>query len=255
MASEVLLVSAATTIAAAATYLYLALRLATRRLDADDEADAALRLFAAWWGLTALNQLGASGLYIAAAFGYTEITVQTTYVVAQRLLLAGSMVGLMGYLLFLFRGRTHLVALGIVYGAFYAFQLWSVFARGPDGVVVSRWRTDFTYERTLPAWEGLITLLVLVVPPVVGSLAYLRLAARVPSRSARIRIIAVSIGLVVWWVLAVAAGRAEARDVDALQLANRLVGLLVALGILFAFEPTRWMQRRFAIEPYAARPA
>lgn len=252
MALGVLLLSAATTAIVAGAYLYLAARLARRSPGEDPEATRALRLFAMWWGLTALNQFAGAALYAAAALGWVDLTAQVTYAVVQRLLLSASMVGLMAYLLYLFRGRTRLVPLTLVYGAFYAFQLWTIFARDPTDVLVSRWRTDLAYAGALPGWTDLVTFLVLVLPPVVGSVAYLRLARRVPSRSARVRVVAVAGGLLAWWVFAVAVGRPALYDADGLQLANRLLGLVVALGILFAFEPTRWMQRRFALEPYAA---
>lgn len=252
MPMAVLLLSAATTVAVASAYLLVAARLGRRRAGDDPTAERALRLFAAWWGLTAINQFAGAAVYAAAAFGYTDLTTQVTYIIVQRLLLAASMVGLMGYLLFLFRGKLPLVALTVVYAAFYAFQLWTIFARTPDGVLVSRWRTDLTYAGELPVWTDLVTFLVLVLPPVAGCIAYLRLARAVPDRSARVRVVAVAAGLLAWWVFAVAVGRPQLYDADGLQLANRLLGLAVALGILFAFEPTRWMQEKFALKPYGA---
>lgn len=252
MVVGVLLFSAATTLVVAAAYLYLASRLAGERRTGAPGGPQALSLFAAWWGLTGINQVMGGLLYAAAAFGYADLTVQTTYVVVQRLLLSGSMFGLMAYLLYLFRGRMHLVTLALVYGAFYAFQLWTVFSREPTGVLLSRWRTDLTYASSAPAWADLVTFLVVVLPPVVGCLAYLRLLARVGDRSARVRIFTVSIGLIVWWVFAVAVGRASVYDNDALQLANRVLGLVVAVSILFAFWPLAWMQRVFRLKPYAS---
>lgn len=252
MVESVLLFSATTTILVAVAYLYLAVRLAKRRRADDADATRALRMFAAWWGLTAANQILASGLYVAAAFGWTDKSAMVAYVVVQRLLLSASLVGLMAYLLYLFRGRQHLVALSVFYALFFAFQLWTVFAQEPSGVLVSRWRTDLVYTASVPAWTGLVTLVVVVLPALIGSLAYLRFLGRVPTRSQRARILAIGVGLTVWWVLALVAGQRAAYDSDAIQLANRTVGLVVALAILFAFEPTPWMQKRLRIEPYGS---
>lgn len=255
MVETVLVFSAAFTAVVAVAYGYLGLHLWRQRRADDPTADRALRMFAAWWGLTALNNLMGSAVSLMAAFGFTDLTLQTTYIVLQRLLLAASLAGLMGYLIFLFSGKLPERTLFVLYILFYGYLLWIVFGNNPDGVLVTRWRTDLSYAGGLPAWQPLLTAAILIGPPFVGSLLYLRLLRRVPTRSQRVRILTISLGMPLWWVLAVIAGNPITFNNDVIQLSNRILSALVAIAILLAFEPTPWMRRTFRLEPYGSAPS
>jgi hypothetical protein len=175
-----------------------------------------------------------------------------TYVIVQRLLLAGSLVGLMYYLVYLLTGRDILLPLVAFYGAYYAFQIYTVMAGAPTGVDVYRWRTDLAYSAESPSWWQLINLVAIILPPVIGCARLLRVGGKLDDRSKRIRATAVSLGFIVWWLVAILAGQRGALDIDGLQIMNRILGLAVALTILFAYQPTGWLQRRMRIEPYGS---
>lgn len=249
MAETTLVVASASTLLVAFTYLYVGLRLA-RRSGVSDASARALLFFALWWLATSANQILGSSLYLAAAFGFRDLALQLAYVLIQRLLLAISLVGLMYYLLYLQTGRDHLLALVAVYAFYYVVAVYSVVARGPIGVESFGWRTDLVFARSLPPAWGLQNLLI-VAPPVIGSLLLLRVYKRVEGRTRRFRIAMLAGGFVVWWITAIVAGNPATYDVTALQVANRLVGLAVALGILAAFEPLPWMVRRMGFERQA----
>lgn len=249
MVETTLAVAALLTYVVAATYGYVGMRL-LRHASSAPATRKPMVAFALWWILTAANQIMGSTLYLAAAFGSTSLSAQLTYVLLQRLLLALSLVGLMHYLLFLHTGRNHLVPLAVFYGLYWMSQVYVVLAREPMGVGMFGWRTDLLYAR--PELPGAQLLnLAIVLPPILGALALLRLYPRVEGRTRRFRIGMLAGGFTLWWLVAVAAGHPALFDVAWLQAANRGLGVAVALGILLAYQPTSWMQRRYRLEPFA----
>lgn len=253
MVEETLILTSFATGAVASAYMAVGLRLGLQPRG-DAAADRALRFFSAWWIATSVNQFLASSLYLAAGLGYVDLGASLTYALVQRLLLSVSLVGLMYYLLYLLRGDGHLRALMLAYGGFYAFQVYTILAGTPVGVELYRWRTDLAYATPGPAWWPLVNLVFIVLPPVVACGTLLGLFHRVPERSRRVRLVTVAGGIMVWWIIAVVAGQRALLDVDALQVANRAIGLAVAVSILLVYQPTGWLQRRLAIAPYPAAP-
>lgn len=246
MVETTLALAALLTYGVASVYAYVGIRLA-RRAGACAGGRRAMLFFGLWWIATALNQTLGSSLYLAAAFGWSDVAVQASYLVLQRLLLAASLVGLMHYLVYLQSGRDALVPLIALYSAYFALQVYTLAARDPVGIQSYGWRTEVVYDAPLaPAW-GLLNLLI-VVPPVVGALMLFRVYRRVDGRTRRFRVAMIGGGFVLWWITAVAAGQPQAWDVGWLQAANRVVGIAVALGILAAYEPATWMQRRYGLE-------
>lgn len=251
MVQTTLLFAGVVTLLVALAYAYVGLRLPGRR-SLTEPAGRAMAFFSLWWLATAANQAGGSTLYIAAALGWTDLDVQIAYVVVQRVLLAISLVGLMYYLLYVFSGRSYLVPLVAAYTVFALLSIYTVLAREPQGVLLWDWRTDLDYAKTISGAFDLANFVFILLPPVLGSLALWRLYPRVATRGQRVRIAAVSIGFVLWWVYAILVGRQSTFDNDLIQGFNRVLGLTVALVILFAYEPTPWMQRRFGLDPYRA---
>lgn len=245
MVATVLVLSATSTLVVATAYALVARRLALKR-SADARADRAMRSFAAWWGLTSFNQILGSALYFAAAWGYASRELQTSYVVVQRLLLAASLAALMHYLVYLLTGHDALAWLGFVYSSYFAFSMWTVFVAQPSGVLILQWRTDLAYATAAPTWSVALNAAWLLLPPLVGGLMLLSLLRRVEGRGPRARLVAVSLGLTLWWLVAVVAGQRALLDNDVVQLVNRAVGIVVALGILVTFEPAtrlaRWLR-------------
>lgn len=206
----ILAVAGASTMLVALTYGYVGLRLAGQATGTSATARA-LAFFALWWLATSLNQAMGSTLYVAAAFGYTSVDIQLTYVFVQRLLLALSLVGLMYYLLYLQTGRSYLLPLIVVYALYYVTQMYVISAGGAIAVESFAWRTDLVYATPVsPAWD--LASLLVVLPPVIAALATLRVYRRVGTPIRRFRVAMIGIGFVVWWVLAIAAGQRAAYD-------------------------------------------
>src|SRR5687768_2942854 len=95
----------AAVVAAAAAAVCLHVGRSFSRREADPEARLPLRMFALWWTATGANIVLGAGFIAAAAFGATDLWLQSTYAVLQRVLLAASLVGLVYYLMVLVRGR------------------------------------------------------------------------------------------------------------------------------------------------------
>jgi hypothetical protein len=113
--------------------------------------------------------------------------------------------------------------------------------------VAHRWRTGLSFARAAPLWTSLASLALVVLPPVAASVAYFRLIFRVDDAGQRYRIATVSASLIVWWVVAVAAGQSRLLDNEAVQLAARVLGVAAALGVLVAYSPPAWVRRRLGI--------
>lgn len=249
MVEATLAVAALATYVVAATYAYVGARL-LRHATAASATRRPMVAFALWWLLTSANQLLGSTLYLVAAFGHLDVPAQLTYVLLQRLLLALSLVCLMHYLLFLHTGRNRLAALLALYAVYWASQVYVVFARVPVGVATFGWRTDLVYLHPELPGQRLLNLAI-VVPPIVGALALLRLYGRVDGRTRRFRVAMLAVGFTLWWLVAIAAGHPATFGIGWFQAANRVLGVAIALGILVAYQPTAWMRRRYELEPSA----
>lgn len=251
MIRATLLVAALVALTAGAVYAFVGVRLRARRTIGED-AQRAMRSFSAWWLLLSANVLTASAFYAAAAFGFTSFEAQLTYAHAQRLLLAASLVGLLHYLTYLFTGRDLLVPIAIFYAAYYGLLEYTLLSANPTGVFVGDWRTDLAYAETSAGRNPLrlLSAAMLILPPVVGALAYFRLYFRVKSRTQRYRIALVSWSLVAWWIVAVIAGQREALGQEGFQLVNRFLGLAAALVILAAYLPPAAVRRRLGVAAY-----
>ena len=254
MALTTLFLAGAVTCVVASAYAYVGIRLLDRGA-LSEPAGRAMAFFSVWWLATAANQFMGASLYMAAALGWTSFDVQLTYVILQRLLLALSLVGLMYYLLYLFKGQGHLPLLAGAYFLYAAFQIYTVFYAQPVDVAVGRWRTDLQNAVASPAWFQLSNLVFIVLVPLAGALALWMLYPKVETRGQRVRIAVVSVGFTLWWLVAVLAGQKALHENDAIQAFNRALGLAVALSILMAYEPPAWIRQRFGLEPYRVRAA
>lgn len=237
----------------ASVYAYVGMRL-LRQARGAGESSRAMLFFALWWLATSLNQFFGSTLYLAASFGWTNVELQMTYLFVQRLLLAASLVCLMYYLVYLQSGRQALVPLLALYSLYFVLQVYILSARDPIGVQSYGWRTEVVYAQNEIRW-GPATNLLIVVPPVIGALMLFRVYRRVEGPTRRFRIAMIGGGFVLWWVTAIAAGQPQAWDVSWLQAANRIAGVAIAVGVLLAYEPMLWMQRRYGLVPFSERTA
>lgn len=238
----------AAVVAAAAAAVYLHVGRSFSRRPADPEARLPLRMFALWWMASGANIVLGAAFIGAAAFGATDLWLQSTYAVLQRVLLAASLVGLVYYLMVLVRGKAPLRGLVVFYALYAVLLVGTVYANDPVGVYVGDWRTDLEYAHESPAAVSLLSVAWLILPPVGLSVAAIVVARRLqPSqRAQRDRITLVALAIIVWWIVAVLAGQREAFGSEFFQVFNRFLGLSMALVVLAAYDPPRWMRRPVA---------
>jgi len=251
MSSATLATSGAIAVVVGISYVLVAWSL-QRRGGIRPESRRALSFFAVWWGALGVNIALAGGLYVLAAFQTPPLWLQVVDSIIQRLLLAYSMIGLMAYLSFVATGRDRLKTWVVVYGAYFLFTLASLAYVRPVGVLVTNWRTDLVFAREGFAIDPAINFALLILPPMAGAIAYLRLFRRAESPAQRYRIALVSASIMVWWILAVIAGQRAALGADGFQVTHRVLGLVTALAVLAAYRPPAFVRRRLGVENYAA---
>lgn len=258
MVSSTLLAAALFAFVAAAVYAYVGDRLRRRRVS--EEARLAAQLFSLWWlalaGATAITGL----THLAGALGNTDLALHVTLTSVNLLLICAALWGLLYYLVYLFTGRKGaVVPLSVFYAAYYVSLVYYVTSSHPAAVELRRWQAALVYEQPLagPLFTALV--LLLVVPQIVGALAYFTLFFRVRDRTQRYRIGVVSWSIVLWFGSALVAAAAGLGQNDAWQVASRAIGLGAALAILMAYEPPGFLKRRLGVasitDPPPAHPA
>jgi hypothetical protein len=242
-----LLLSTLFALVAASIYAYVGWRLSQRTV-ASPEAKLAWGSFTVWWYGLAANTLIGGLLNLFGALGVTLLPLFVTATYINLLVLCLALWGLLYYLIYLFTGRSHwLVPLAIFYILYYALLVYYITASVPEGVQVERWNTSLDYRVSLtgPFFAFLIALLLL--PQLIGSVAYFTLYFQVSETTQKYRVLLVSWSIIIWFLsplFALVAGLAEQ---DWWQLASRLIGLAAALTILMAYQPPRWLQQRYGI--------
>lgn len=249
MSATTLAIAGLVAILAAGVYAYVGFQLARRAGLPDGRR--ALAFFALWWGALAVNLAGVAATYLLAAAGVLTFELQLVGSWLQRLLLCLSVFGLMEYFLVLLTGRSHVWLLGIVYAGLLAALLYGMQWQQPTSLFVGEWRTDLLYARGDFLPTRIVSLMLVLLPPFVASLAYLRLFWRVRDPAIRYRIALVSGALIVWWAIAVIAGQRPLLDVGWVQLANRFGSLAAALAVLAAYVPPAPVSRWLAARAYA----
>jgi hypothetical protein len=156
--------------------------------------------------------------------------------------------GLLYYLIYLFTGnRRSLAPLTLFYIIYYALLVYYITASIPESIDMERWRTTLAYRAPLTGPFFVILLVLLLLPQIIGGLAYFTLYFRVREATQKYRILLVSWSIIIWFLtpfLALAGGIAEQ---DWWQWVSRFIGLAAALTILMAYLPPNWVKQRYGV--------
>ena len=242
-----LIVSAFFAFAAAAIYSYVGWRLG-KRVVPSSEARVAWKSFTVWWYGLAIATLIGGLLNLFGAIGLKNLPlfVTATYLNVQVTCIA--LLGLLYYLIYLFTGNRNWLGLLVVfYIIFYVLLVYYITASSPNGVNVERWNATVSYN--IPPSGIFITLLfvLLLVPQIIGGLAYFMLYFRVSENTQKYRILLVSWSIILWFVSPFAAAAGGLSDQDWWQIVNRLIGFAAASTILLAYQPPQWLKQRYGI--------
>lgn len=247
MIQPTLLFGAVLSALSAGIYLYVG-RVLSRRRQTSWEATVAWTLFIVWWYALGAATLSGALLSLLGAFRIAGLPVFVTFNLVNFLAICVALFGLMFYLLYLFTGNYRLLGpLAAFYIAYYILLVYYVQARMPVDVTVNRWNAGIVYQKEASGPLFLITLLLLVLPQILGSLAYFTLYFRVQNPTQKYRIFLVSWSIIIWFTSALLASLAGIGQQDWWQVSSRLIGLGAALTILMAYQPPSMVKRRFGI--------
>lgn len=231
----------------AGIYYYVG-RVLNRRRSATPDARLAWSLFVVWWYALATTTLSGAILSLLGAFGIVGLPLFVTITLVNLLATCVALDGLMFYLLYLFTGNRGLLGpLSVFYLVYYILLIYYVQASEPIGVSVDRWRATLEYQNPITGPFFLIVLLLLLVPQIVGSLAYFTLYFRVQTATQKYRILLVSWSIFIWFLSAFLANISGLSQQDWWQVASRFIGLGAALTIVLAYLPPTGIKRRFDV--------
>lgn len=242
-----LLFSALFAMTAASIYSYVGWRL-SKRIISSSEALLAWGSFTVWWYGLAATTLIRGLLNLFGAVGLTSLPLFVIATFLNILVTCIALLGLLYYLIYLFTGnRRSLVPLAIFYMIYFVLLVYYITASAPGSVDVGRWNTTLAYQTPLTGPFFVILIILLLLPQIIGGLAYFTLYFRVTEVTQKYRILLVSWSIIVWFLSPLAALAGEVAQQDWWQLASRLIGLTAALTILVAYLPPRWLKQRYGI--------
>ncbi len=247
MIESTLLIGSLFSVVDAGIYAYTGWRLSERKIKSA-ESSLAWRLFTVWWYGIAVTTF-INGI-LSLLGGIAEISlplfVSITYI--NILIICIALWGLLYYLIYLFTGnpRTFL-PLTVFYILYYALLTYYITASGPSNVQVNRWNVALSYRSPLNGPLFVLVLLLLILPQMIGSLAYFTLYFRVKEATQRYRILLVSLSIFVWFGSALAASATGFSQQDDWQIVSRVIGLAAALTALLAYMPPKWLRQRYGI--------
>lgn len=242
-----LVLSALFALLAASIYAYVGWRL-SKRLIPSSESRLAWQSFTVWWyGLAATTLIGGL-LNLFGVLGLTILPLFITATYVNILVICIALLGLLYYLIYLFTGNSRLfMPLAIFYTVYYVLLVYYITASIPENINMEPWRTSLAYRTPLTGPFFAILIFMLLVPQIVGGLAYFTLYFRVPEVTQKYRVLLVSWSIIIWFLSPFAAIAGGLEDRDWWQIASRLIGLAAALTILMAYLPPRWLKQRYGI--------
>jgi hypothetical protein len=231
--------------ATAAAFVALATVLNRRHVHA--AARPANVMFALWWYCIGLQQfISASRTAIWAIDLPLSLHVGLSFVgfAATAIGLAGLLV----YLIYVFTGRSVVLwPLVTFYALYFGYFVTLVAELEPTAVVAEAWSVSYAYAAEPSAAFVVSFLAVLLGPQLVAGVGLVVLALVIPPSAARVRVVAVAAGVLLWFG-AIVLGAAADLSSTAWDLATRLIPLAVGVGLLLVYRPPSWLARRLPPE-------
>ena len=247
MIQGTLLTSAIFSLASAVVYGIVGFQL-SRRVVSNAASKFAWKLFTLWWFSLGVSTLTAFILNLMGAIGRPVFPVFLALTYLNLLIICIALWALLYYLFYLFTGKTGiLIPLSVFYLFYYVLLVYYITVSTPNGVEVGRWTTSLKYLFPLTGTLFIFMLLLLVLPQILGSLAYLTLFFRVKERTHKFRILLVSLSIMIWFGIVLAASISGIAEQDWWQVLSRVIGLGAALVILMAYRPPKFIQQRLGV--------
>jgi len=222
--------------------------LLSKRVISSPEAQKAWNLFTVWWYALGVTTLIGGLQNFLGAINLENLPVFLTAAYVNILVICVALWGLLYYLIYLFTGSSRsFTTLIVFYASYYVMLVYYITAGMPHDVNINRWSTSISYSQpqTGPFFGLVIALLLL--PQILGGIAYFTLYFRVTSATQKYRVLLVSVSIIVWFLSPLVAVIGGLSQYDWWQLASRFIGLAAALTILAAYLPPRWIKERYGI--------
>jgi hypothetical protein len=230
---------------AVAIYLFLGWRFSQRQVSA--ESRFPVNQFSLFWLALALVTFIGGLEGALAAFAPPSLPLVVTLYYVEILGLCAALWGLVGYLLFLYTGRSFTVPLSGLYALLYVLLVYFVTASGPDAVTVTLGVVGLRYAT--PVGGALLGLLglILIVPEFLAAILYFTLFFRTHDRTARYRIALVSWGLLAFFGVGSIGIAARLGGGPTAVALGGVLGLVPAFVILIAYYPPRLVRERLGV--------
>ncbi|HTT74008.1 MAG TPA: hypothetical protein VMG99_07715 [Thermoplasmata archaeon] len=219
-------------------YGYVGVRLYARPVS--PASRLAVAQFSVWWlGLGATTALTAVESLLAFA-GVLTVPAALTFLLLVVLVDVALLWGLVGFLIYVYTGRYHLVPLTAFYAVFYAAALYYEVLAAPYAFAVQSGVLTFSTPTVSdPVLTGFV-IVGLVVPELVGAVLYLSLLRRTRDRVQRYRIALVGSSLFLWFAISALVPSSTGPWV----VAKNLLEVVPALLSLIAYFPPESIRRR-----------
>lgn len=242
-----LFLSALFALTVASIYAYVGWRFSQRTV-ASSGAKLAWAAFTVWWyGVAATTVIGGL-LDLFGALGLTLLPLFVTATYLNLLVICLALWGLLYYLIYLFTGKSQsLVPLAVFYVIYYALLIYYITASVPQGIQLERWDASLEYQAPQRGPFFGVVIILLLLPQILGGLAYFTLYFQMKEATQKYRILLVSWSIIIWFLSSLFAIIGGLSDQDWWQIASRLIGLTAALTILMAYQPPTWLKQRYGI--------
>lgn len=232
----------------ASLFIYVAVRLGTRKLESAED-QRAWQAFRIWWFALAASTLIGAGGTLLAVMDVTSVFIHQGLNLLNLLAISLALWGLLYYLTYVFTGRPGLGRpIAFFYTLFFAVLLAFVVYQNPIGVELGDWRASIVYENEVAAGYTISLLLALILPPLLSSIAMFTLVFRVSDRSQKYRTAVVSLCIALWFGTTLVASFAGLNENPAWPLASRLIALAAAIFVLWAYFPPTFIRNRLMVQ-------
>jgi hypothetical protein len=228
---------------------FIAAQLRSRKLtDSGDKlAWTAFRVW--WWGLGATTLVSLLNV-IFPVLGLSDLALYVVLAQINILLISIALWGLLFYLVYLYTGKRNLaLPIAIFYSLFFILLVAYVLWLQPIGLTVEEGRAVVQYANEISPAYTLALILLILVPQLLAGLAYFTLYFRVRERAQKYRVLLVSISIFVWFGSPLLASMLSFNDLSWWPFASRLITLLSALVIYWAYYPPGFIQNRLGVQP------
>jgi hypothetical protein len=234
--------------AAGAVFVGVGFRLAQRPTTA--RAERAAKQFALFW-IALGSALVATGLErILAGLDSLPLPLPATVLYLEVLLICVALWGLVAFLVYAFTGRDSSLSLGVFYAGYYVFLLYGITAARPDGYSISEGSVNVTYANQFSVPFGLVLVVLLFLPELAATVAYLSLATRVRDVTIRYRIGLVGLGLLLLLVVGSLLPQVGVLSGVVHTVVVSLIDAVSASIVFLAYFPPLSVRRRLALRRF-----